>query len=215
MKERNSFRLLFIAAVSLFLFACNSPTEKQVERSIEKAGFQDGDIIFQTSESRQCEAVQLATHSPYSHCGIIFKDNGKWMVYEAVQPVKKTPLNEWIARGKDGVFVTKRLKNDESILSNKVVQNMKEYCTSMLGKSYDIYFEWDNEKIYCSELVWKAYKEKAGIEVGRLQQLKDFDLSSSIVKQIMKERYGDNIPLEEQVISPAAIFESPLLISVN
>ena len=33
----------------------------------------DGDLIFQTSLSQQSKAIQLATKSKYSHCGIIYK----------------------------------------------------------------------------------------------------------------------------------------------
>lgn len=47
---------------------------------------QDGDIIFQESQSAQCKAVQKATHSRYSHCGIIFRKDGKYFVYEAIEP---------------------------------------------------------------------------------------------------------------------------------
>ncbi len=40
-----------------------------------------------------------------------------------------------------------------------------------------------------------------------LQKFKDFDLSHPTVKKIMKERYGNKIPLEEKVISPVSMFE--------
>jgi hypothetical protein len=36
-----------------------------------------------------------------------------------------------------------------------------------------------------------------------------------LVKEKIKERYGDNIPLDEVVVSPAAIFESDKLFTVN
>lgn len=38
----------------------------------------DGDLIFHTSQSAQSQAIQLATHSPYSHCGIVYKNAGQW-----------------------------------------------------------------------------------------------------------------------------------------
>ena len=72
-----------------------------------------------------------------------------------------------------------------------------------------------NEKIYCSELVWKIYNQVTGIEIGQLEQLSDFDLTSDIVKAKMKERYGDNIPMDEKVISPAAMFKSKKLITIE
>src|SRR3954464_15869598 len=37
----------------------------------------DGDVIFQTSQSSQSVAIQRATHSPYSHMGIIFVRAGQ------------------------------------------------------------------------------------------------------------------------------------------
>ena len=174
------------------------------------SNFQNGDIIFQISKSSQSLAIQQASHSKYSHMGIIYEENGHYYVYEAVQPVKLTKLNEWIKRGENSHYVVKRLK-DISLLTPTNLAKMKTVGETYRGKKYDIHFEWSDEKIYCSELVWKIYHEAFGIEIGKLQQLKVFDLSSEDVKFKLKERYGNKIPLEEKVISPAAIFKSDLL----
>ncbi len=140
--------------------------------------------------------------------------NGKYSVFEAVQPVKSTPLDEWIARGKGKHFVVKRLKNADRVLTPELIQKMKKEGSRLLGKNYDLTFEWSDEKIYCSELIWKIYQRSSGIEIGKLQKLGDFDLSNPIVKNKMKERYGNDIPTNEIVISPKAIFESELLITI-
>ncbi len=174
-----------------------------------------GDIIFQTSLSQQSKAIQLATRSKYSHCGLIFKEGNSYYVFEAVQPVKRTPLNKWIARGQDGKYVIKRLKNADQLLTGPVLAKMKQVCTQFNGKSHDLTFEWSDEKIYCSELIWKVYKRAGGLEVGKLQKLSNFDLKSDVVKKIMKQRYGNKIPTNETVISPAAIFDSELLTTVK
>jgi len=92
---------------------------------------------------------------------------------------------------------------------------MKQAGKQFIGKDYDGTFEWSDDRIYCSELVWKIYKKGAGIELGQLKKLKDFDLSSQAVKAKLKEHYGNNIPLNEPVISPVAIFDSPLLVTVK
>lgn len=76
-------------------------------------------------------------------------------------------------------------------------------------------FEWNDDKIYCSELIWKVYQRATGIEIGKLEKLSDFDLTSETVKTKMKERYSNKIPMDEIVISPAAIFDSELLITVK
>ena len=68
--------------------------------------------------------------------------------------------------------------------------------------------------MYCSELVWKLYQRSTGLEVGKLATLSSFDLSHPVVKEKLKERYGDNIPMDERVISPQAIVDSDLLETV-
>ncbi len=172
---------------------------------------QSGDIIFQTSMSGQSMAIQLATHSKYSHVGIIYQNGEEYFVYEAVQPVMLTPLQDWIDRGVDSSYVIKRLLNANEVLTTQTIGKMKAYGEQFSGRDYDLYFEWSDDKMYCSELVWKIYKEATNIEIGKLEQLATFDLSSELVQQTMKERYPNKIPLDELVISPAAMFNSPLL----
>ena len=176
---------------------------------------QDGDIIFQTSLSAQSKAIQMATKSRYSHCGIIYKEGNSHFVFEAVQPVKLTPLDKWIARGKDKTYVIKRLKNADQVLTPATLGKMKQVGEKFNGKNYDLTFEWSDNKIYCSELVWKIYQRATGIEIGKLEKLHDFDLTSDAVRKKMKERYGNKIPMDELVISPSSIFNSELLTTVR
>lgn len=192
---------------------CNFRSGLPAETAKEK-DFQNGDLIFHASLSNQSKAIQLATHSEWSHCGIIYEKDGKYFVYEAVQPVKLTPLDKWIARGEGQRYVVKRLKNAATVLTPATLHKMKSAGEQYAGKNYDIYFGWSDERIYCSELIWKIYKEATGLELGALEQLKDFDLSNQVVQAKMKERYGENIPMDEKVISPAAVFESELLVTV-
>lgn len=185
---------------------------KSVQNQID---IKDGDLIFQTSLSGQSKAIQLATNSKYSHCGIIYSEKGYFYVFEAIQPVKTTPLDKWIARGKDGHYVIKRLKNADQVLTAETLQKMKSEGDKFKFKNYDLTFEWSDDKIYCSELIWKIYQRSTGIEIGKLEKLSDFDLTNEAVKKKMKERYDDKIPMDEIVISPAAIFESELLKTVK
>lgn len=190
-------------------------SQKEVEKLKRQDVIQDGDIIFHTSLSGQSKAIQLATKSKYSHCGIIYKSKEEYYVFEAVQPVKLTPLDKWIARGESGEYVIKRLKNADEVLTTEALRKMRQIGESFIGKSYDLAFEWSDNKIYCSELIWKVYQRATGIEIGTLERLSDFDLSNKIVQTKMRERYGNNIPLNEIVISPQAIFESDLLTTIK
>ncbi|MBN8676675.1 MAG: YiiX family permuted papain-like enzyme [Chitinophagales bacterium] len=198
----------------LLVLLLQSGTSKSFQ-PIDFQYLKNGDLIFQTSLSSQSKAVQLATRSVYSHCGIVFQENGKYYVFEAVQPVKRTPLQKWINRGENGTYVVKRLKNADQVLTPEVLRQMKQIAGGFAGKPYDLTFEWSDDRIYCSELIWKIYQRATGIEIGQLAQLKSFDLSAKPVQKKMKERYGEQIPWNEPVISPAAIFDSDLLVTVK
>ena len=174
----------------------------------------EGDIIFHESRSDQATAIKLATRSRYTHVGILIMHRGKIKVLEAVQPVKISTLGGFIGRSEGGHFVIKRLRDHDRYLTPPVVEKMRKLGASYLGKDYDYYFEWNDRRIYCTELVWKLYKQAAGIEVGMLQRLGDFDISHPHVKKLMTRRYGTRVPLGEPVISPASMFESPLLQTV-
>jgi hypothetical protein len=174
----------------------------------------DGDLIFHTSRSAQSRAIQLATHSPWSHCGIMYKNGANWQVFEAVQPVKLTPLADWLARGQGGHFVTKRLRDADAALTPAALARLKEAGKPMLGHNYDLYFGWSDDRVYCSELIWKVYERGLGRRLGKLQHLRDFDLSNPAVRTKLHERYGNRLPLTETVISPVSIFRSPELVTV-
>lgn len=173
---------------------------------------QTGDIIFQVSRSSQSKAIQLATHSDYSHTGMVVMRNNKPYVFEAVGPVVYTPLQNWIAQGEGGRYIARRVKGG---LSSQQQQKLAQTAKRYLGKPYDLAFSWTDQRQYCSEVVWKVYQNALGMRIGKLQKLKEFDLSHPIVQAKLKERYGKKVPLNETVISPQALFEASQLETVD
>lgn len=183
---------------------------QKIKRHVTSNTYQDGDIIFQSSNSRQCKAVKLATHSDISHCGMLFNENGDWFVLEAVEPVQVIPLFDFVRRGEGWQYTIKRMKTDQKF-SETPKRNLHTLGDSLLGKHYDIYFGWTDDEMYCSELVWKLYYQAAGIELCKTKKLRDFDLTSPFVVEMMKERYGNRIPYDEAVVAPSDIFFSDQL----
>lgn len=176
--------------------------------------YRDGDIIFQSSPSRQSAAIEEATQSPYSHCGIIFYENNVAYVYEAVQPVGKRRLDEWIESGVNGEFVVKRLK-DSLLLTENGIKALKTFAFQQFGKNYDGKFNWSDKEMYCSELVYKSYWNACHIKLANPKALREFNIDGPIVRKIMKERYGNDIPYEEPMISPDQLVNSSQLRTVN
>lgn len=197
-------RLALLAAVVL-LAAAAGPA---------RAGLppvRSGDIVFHSSRSTQSLAIQRATGSRYSHMGVVLFRGRDPYVLEAVATVRFTPLARWIARGEGGRFVARRLR---SPLTPTQVERLQAAARLFLGRPYDLTFEWSDRRLYCSELVWKLYQGALGIRIGKLQRLRDFHLSDPHVRAKLRERYGSAVPLDEPVISPAAMLASPLLVEV-
>ena len=222
MKKRLILPALFLVALAIVAYPHLSAKFRRYQ-SIHAAEvtiaqitsqLREGDLIFHTSQSAQSRAIQLATHSVYSHCGIIYNEGGQWQVLEAVQPVQLTPLAAWVARGRGGHYVTKRLRDADAAITPAALARLKAAGQPFLGRPYDLYFGWSDDRIYCSELIWKVYARGLNRKVGTLQKLRDFDLSNPAVRAKMRERYGRKLPLNEVVISPASIFDSPELVTM-
>lgn len=196
------------AALALLLYALPFGTS-------HAAALKDGDIVFHTSRSAQSVAVQRATGSRYSHMGIVLLRGGKPYVFEAVQTVRYTPLAQWTARGNGGHYVAKRQRNADALLTPGAIARLHAKTSDFEGRPYDLTFEWSDGRIYCSELVWKLYQRALGVRIGELQKIREFNLNDPAVRAKMRERYGDRVPMDEPVISPVAMFDSPLLTTVE
>jgi hypothetical protein len=145
--------------------------------------------------------------------GVVLHRDGQPYVLEAVATVRLTPLSEWLDRGKGGHYVVKRLKATDQ-LSPVSLRKLRQVGAGMLGRPYDAAFGWADDRLYCSELVWKLYERSVGIRLSPLQELGSFDLSAPEVKKKLSERYGSSVPIHEPVVAPSAIFDSALLETV-
>ena len=172
-----------------------------------------GDLIFQISRSPQSRAIQAATGARWSHVGLLFQVDQRWQVLEAVQPVRYTPLEAWVARGDGRRAVVKRLRN--RTLTQEEQASLRRVGEGYLGRPYDLAFGWSDTHIYCSELVYKVYQRALGVPIGQLVALRTFDLEHPEVKPLLRRRYGTKVPLDELVVSPAAQFDDPDLVEVG
>lgn len=197
------YTLLFCAAALMILAApaCQKPSGELQLRP--------GDVVFQDLDAPQSQAVKVATNSEFSHCGIVFYRDDNLFVYEAVQPVRVTPLEDWIHQGVDSFYVALRLYGFDTLLTEEALNGMKQVAESYLGLPYDIYFDWSDSQMYCSEYVWKIYDEGLGVEIADLRKFGDYDLSHPEVQQILQQRWGDSLPMDAPVVAPQDLYESP------
>lgn len=177
---------------------------------------QDGDIVFIKSQSSQSALLRLTTGSEWTHVGMAFKKKEGWSIIEAVQPVKWTSLLSFIKRSQNLAFDVRRANFDFD------AKKVKAYAVEQLNKDYDLIFAWENERWYCSELVYKAYQKASGETLGTLQKVGDLkNIDDMRVMNEAKKRfqgYGLNFNAEEwknsSIITPVNMMNSEKLIRV-
>ncbi len=153
----------------------------------------DGDIVFQSINTSQTLAIMLATHSIYSHVGVVHVSGGKPMVIEAVGPVREIPLDDWVRQGVGNRVTVGRIEGLSTEQGLQVVEAAKRY----LGKPYDFFFLDSDDEIYCSELVHKAFRDGIGMQVGREEKVGDLSVNNFAVREVIQTRWKNYPPCKD------------------
>ena len=211
MKKRS-----FLAGLTILLFFAAGALYATTAE-VEFPPLKNGDLIFQTSTSSQSSAIFVATGNSYTHMGIIKSGPSGFVVIEAAGVVKETPLRDWVNRGllnRVAVYRDETLTNEQSQI---ILSSAEKYY----GRGYDIFFSFNNQAIYCSELPYLAFGA-AGIPIGRVQKVSDLNFDNALVKKIIEQRWQrheectaknydfeqcyDHI-LKQSLVTPASIAE--------
>lgn len=166
---------------------------------IETLDLRAGDFIFQHLPARLTRVIADITKSQYSHCGMIVKKEDGFYVLEAIGPVEETPLVEWIDRGIGHRITVVRLKQQY----RKDIPDIIKAAYKFIDAPYDILYEMDDEKIYCSELLYKAVLNSTGIRLGKTVKLGDLDWRP--YEAFIRYITGGDLPLEREMITPEDI----------
>jgi hypothetical protein len=201
-------KLLFACALllSLLVIAWGSAPLPPLE---------DGDIVLQTSLHPQSGGILIGTASLYSHMGIIKRTPQGPVVIEAAGRVEETPFHQWIRQGALKRITIYRYPGLSETQRARLFAAAKEYY----GRPYDIFFSFSSDAIYCSELVYLAYKN-IGLPLGAVQKVKALHFDNPWVKELIEQRWKRHPEckakrydfeqcyqhiLEQELISPASI----------
>lgn len=208
---RKLYFILFICFIS-----CNSSDNNDFQLQI-------GDILFQDLDSSPlCDAIEMVTpgynNYNFSHIGIIvelgdpncinpnyiYEDNIR--VLEAI-PNKVTTtrldsfLNRSIDSNKKPKVIVGRLKKRYQFSILDAVKFLK----SKIGLKYDDYFIKDNNKYYCSELIYEAFEKDS---IFRLYPMTFIDPVTKNTMNLWEEYYNEletKIPEGEPGINPGVM----------
>lgn len=165
----------------------------------------EGDLYFQSlPRNAVVNAIEGASESPYSHCGILVRMDDAWFVLEAIGPVRETPLAKWIKQARDKHYDVFRLKREHTGKIPALIQAARKY----MGRPYDIRYRMDDEKIYCSELIFKGYRDATGESLGKLVKFGDLKWVRHTPVILAIE---GSIPLNRIMITPRHLSEAKQL----
>lgn len=167
----------------------------------------EGDVLFQSlPHGALTNAIEGSTHSPWSHCGIVARANDEWIVYEAYGQVQSVPLKEFWSRSRDFQFAVYRFTDECSDRIPAVLETVEK---NYIGLPYDAKYELDDEKIYCSELIYKAFRDVTGETMGTLDRLGD--LNWQPYERTIRELEGGEPPLDRMMITPRGLSDAKQL----
>ena len=190
-------RLLIYLTFSI-LIACLAKDSKDLLHNTKLISddldlFQDGDLIFRSGKGIFSDFFKSVgtRKSPYSHVGIICRHGGEVFVIH-------TEANELTGKGHAKIDALNIFLNDSNA-SASCIYRLKKAANYYGKKSagiaiqfakdkipFDLNFDISTQdKLYCTELVWLAFK-KAGIDI--------VDSPSSITVPFLKSKTIITIP---------------------
>jgi uncharacterized protein YycO len=103
---------------------------------------------------------KILTGAEWFHCGIYDKEN--FTIYEATEfGVKRSSVFEFFASKDKFVILRPNLFGEVQDPSG-IIEKALNYAAERVGLPYDYAFDFSessNDSYYCSELIWKAFKE--------------------------------------------------------
>lgn len=183
------FRLTCLAVLAV---VANGPQPPEV-------ALQSGDVVLQASRSGRSALIRRASRSPYSHVGLVEVGKEGTFVLEAIQPVSRTPLRAFVRRGEGQWVTVLRPRGLDATARERVVAEARR----ALGRPYDARYLWDDERLYCSELVAKAFARGAGRTVGRQEPVRSLRLTRAELE--LAQRLG--VRPEQTLVTPGSLVD--------
>lgn len=136
-----------------------------------KGQLKAGDIIFRTGNTWRTQApIPFTDNATYSHGGIITVEASRIKVVHASiegggeRLVKAEPLADFLQQGNTAHAAVYRLKASTPKMQQAIATAAKAYA----AKDTPLHAKFGltrNDRVYCSELIWRAYLE-AGIDLS-------------------------------------------------
>jgi Permuted papain-like amidase enzyme, YaeF/YiiX, C92 family len=187
---------------------------------------QVGDLLFQDLDCGPiCDAIESVTHgvsgANLSHVAMVSRVDSKqvWVIEAYAKGVVEVPLDELLARSHDAAGNPKVLVGRLRAAYLPLVPRVLQAARRRLGKPYDEAFAVDNDKYYCSELLYEGFVEaNDGRPVFELQPMTFRDPKTGKTAHVWQsyfEELGQPIPEGQPGLNPGGMSSSDVLTIVH
>jgi len=200
--------LIIVFVVCVLVSSCLDSDSPSVLR--------EGDLLFQDLDCGDlCDAIETVTQGvdgkDFSHCGMIVAVQDTLMVVEAIgNGVQLNTLADFYQRSgdKSATITVGRFKDE----FRSLIEKASRFALGQVGESYDEPFHLNNDKWYCSELLYESYKwANQGEQVFQLAPMTFKDPTTNEYFPAWVEYYeglGEDIPEGELGLNPGSISRS-------
>ena len=203
---------LFLAVICLF--SCKekpqaiveTPTTPVESENMALFPLYSGDLLFQDSDCGPfCESIEKVTFgyqgAKFSHVGMVVKTtDNKINIIEAISSgVVLTPLDTFLNRSFDSEGNYKVMVGRINDKMDTLIPDAVRFAVNAEGKAYDEVFDMTNDKYYCSELIYDAFRHaNNGAPIFRLFPMTYKDPETKTTFPIWADYFNDlNIPIPE------------------
>lgn len=172
----------------------------------DASSWRTGDLIFTALPSTAGSVISSTTASPVSHVGILVRrPEGRLTVVHAAGRVREDPIERFATYG-DGRWAVSRF----AFASPENRRRFVEAARKLIGLPYDRAYRLDNEAIYCSELVYRAFLD--GLDsVPSAPRPMDFKAGGPEAWAFWVKFFHGDVPQGLPGVTPAQYLESPFV----
>lgn len=163
----------------------------------------EGDLVYIALKGAAGGAISDSSGSVASHIGIVTLHPDGPRVIHSYGRVREEPLARFLAKG-TGPHAVNRFAYPDHATRDAVVEGARRF----LGWPYDRKYRIDNRELYCSELVYRAFLDGAGLVPVALTPM-DFRPDLPEVWAFWVRFFQGDVPQGEPGIAPGDYLESP------
>jgi len=169
-----SLGVAFLLLIVVVFLSMNYSNDKitRVENIICDSTLKSGDLVFRKGRSAVSQVVLLADkESSYSHVGIVFIENNNYYIIHTTPDESESGIDYVIKEKVSDFFSSEKASRGSVYRLKKQFANSANSASLFANTFFEKRIIFDDEfdlesedKMYCTELVWKAY-QKVGIDL--------------------------------------------------